>query len=81
MSVADAYMLPWWNQAHSDYLLSSLSFAPNERLKLSVFKVTSEQYDRYHSDVTKLKRIGKLHVYVIGILVTFLSKGSEYLNH
>ena len=32
---------------------------PSDRIKMSVSKVTSEQYERLNSDLTEIRRMGK----------------------
>ena len=37
---------------------------PSDRIKMSVSKVTSEQYERLNSDLTEIRRAGIVHSYV-----------------
>jgi len=35
------------------------SVRPSDRIKLSVSKVTSDQYDRMHSDLEEIRKMGR----------------------
>ncbi len=44
---------------HSSFPCRLCSVRPSDRIKLSVSKVTSEQYDRLHSDLMEIRRVGE----------------------